>query len=742
MFFFFFLPIIFVSAYSLNDDISIIRQRILEQMIWPPAASIPSLGPNALQNIQTLNSSCYWPDVNYEDQNRAIWLTATHLSRVTTILQAYTANGSTEQYNTKLLIAAHCALNVWLMRDWQNPNWWYNRIFVPMTVTSHLLMLDDNVTSFELQKIKEISYRANWWHGDPSTTGTNLLWMIQAQLYRSLATRNTTGIGQGFNRTWQDITIQPPLGKDGIQIDYSYHFHGLELFSAGYGASWASNIFSFFICTIGTSYVPRTEQLMLFAEFLTKGDTWMIIGNQWDWHGIGRSLAEPTAKYNVEFSPQVIRALAQAIPSVDLKNDLDNFADRLDNRSNATALVGNRYFYTSDYMVHRRINWTAAIKIQSIRTIPGECDNGENLKAEHIGQGVLNLYTTNTDDYVQIFPLLDWQAINGITVEHDIPLEPCINNAFHIIRLPYVGGVSDGFYGLAMMDTATHNLTAKRSWHFYDDAIIALASNISLTTPNVARTTLVSRKLPSGQITVGFFNSTVITLNDGNYSFAYSPNRVSNVQWIHIGQRDFGYILQGQGQYAALGIDVGMKTGNFDTIGATNLTISARTVTIWIDHGRGPYTLDYQYMILPNVSLESIPQVIQQYNNEQIFSCLSTNKLFHGAIWPSLKRASFVLWDNVSTTFSCKSPLFEINAEFSDAGAYLFSETDNDFILTGSHPTRVNGTAKVSVNRIGYGEGCTQLIDADTPTTTVTLTLPASPQLLGASVNTRCEKTK
>lgn len=117
MLFFYFLPIIFVSVYSLNDDISIIRQRILEQMIWPPATSIPSLGPSALQIVQTLNSSCYWPDVNYQDQNRAIWLTATHLSRITTILQAYTVNGSTEQNNTKLLTAAHCALNVWLMRD-------------------------------------------------------------------------------------------------------------------------------------------------------------------------------------------------------------------------------------------------------------------------------------------------------------------------------------------------------------------------------------------------------------------------------------------------------------------------------------------------------------------------------------------------------------------------------------------------------------------------------------------------
>ena len=73
----------------------------------------------------------------------------------------------------------------------------------------------------------------------------------------------------------------------------------------------------------------------------------------------------------------------------------------------------------------------------------------------------MNLFTTDVLDYVYVFPLLDWQAINGITVEHDIPPILCDDVPHFLIRLPFVGGVSDGLYGLAMMDTATHNLTAK-----------------------------------------------------------------------------------------------------------------------------------------------------------------------------------------------------------------------------------------------------------------------------------------
>jgi hypothetical protein len=145
-------------------------------------------------------------------------------------------------------------------------------------------------------------------------------------------------------------------------------------------------------------------------------------------------------------------------------------------------------------------------------------------------------------------------------------------------------------------------------------------------------------------------------------------------------------------------------------------------------------------MILPNVSRESIPALIKQYTEEQVFSCVSTNHLFHGTIWPSLKRASFVLWDDITTTFSCKSPLFEINIELSNAGAYLFSESTTDFTVTASHPMRVGGNVKVTVDRVGSGEGCTASWNDNPQTTDVTVALPSSEKFLGASVNVKCKK--
>ena len=100
-----------------------------------------------------------------------MWNTAEHMSRITLMLQALTVNGSLVQNNTSLRSAIHCALQVYLRNDWQNPNGWFHQIDIPLQATSQLLMLGDNVTSFEIEKIKDISYRSAWWLHRGQDTG-------------------------------------------------------------------------------------------------------------------------------------------------------------------------------------------------------------------------------------------------------------------------------------------------------------------------------------------------------------------------------------------------------------------------------------------------------------------------------------------------------------------------------------------------------------------------------------------
>jgi hypothetical protein len=135
-----------------------------------------------------------------------------------------------------------------------------------------------------------------------------------------------------------------------------------------------------------------------------------------------------------------------------------------------------------------------------------------------------------------------------------------------------------------------------------------------------------------------------------------------------------------------------------------------------------------------------MPELIKRYDEEKVFSCISTNKHLHGTAWPTLKRASFTLWNNDTASFSCNSQSFQLTAELNDAGIFLFNETETEFSITASHPTRVNTSVAVIVNRLGSGQGCVMQFDSNASTTKVTLMLPTSPQLLGQSVTVTCKK--
>ena len=734
-----FLSVSIVSASILDDEFATIRQRVLEASVWPQAGNISEVVQLALNYSHTLNSTCYWPDLNYDDQSLVEWSPAKHMYRITGMLQAITVNGSTIKNDPKIMSQVHCALQVWFDHDWLCPNWWDNEILIPLQATSQLLMLGENATQTEVEKITEISYRAAWWLHRKTDSGTNLIQMIQSELYRSLMTKNITGLQQGFSRMWQDIAVQEQTVQ-GIQMDWSYHFHGLQLMTGAYGIEWTNTMLLFLYCSQNTSYQPNNSSLSILSNFVTLGHAWMVITDYWDWNVVGRNIAGPGNGFPTQLKVNLIRSLAEVVESNETRVQILNFADRLENKPNTPLLIGNRHFFDSDYQVHRRADWIFTIKMQSNRTTPAECLNGENLKDEHGGQGVLNLYKMKSNDYLDVFPLIDWQAINGITVEYGIPLENCTRGTFPLQNSLFVGGASDGLYGLAMMDTLSHDLTARRSWHFYDDGVMAFATNLTLRTNTTAWTTLASRLLPSGQVSIGFFNSTIVTLKDGNYTFPYTQGKTTNVQWIHLGQSNIAYVLPLAQSYASVGVQVGMKTGNYDTFSPFNVTVTERMTTLYIDHGVGPYTLDYNYMILPNVLLESVPTMIKQYTDEQVFACISTNGNFHGTMWPSLKRAAFVLWENVTTAFSCKSPTFDLNIELNNAGAFIYSENATAFTLTASHPIIFHTALNVTVDRVGTGKACTVPTNGDPTKTEMTVPLGKSHTSQGISFTVSCTK--
>ena len=131
-------------------------------------------------------------------------------------------------------------------------------------------------------------------------------------------------------------------------------------------------------------------------------------------------------------------------------------------------------------MSHNRDGYHVGIKLSSDRTKNGEVVNNENLLGYYLSDGVTTLMQDG-DEYYNIMPLIDWNKLPGTTTPQGALKN--LNdwaewNGEHLWNWKgnrsFVGGVSDGMYGAAVMDYSLDGLDAHKSWFMFDDEMICL----------------------------------------------------------------------------------------------------------------------------------------------------------------------------------------------------------------------------------------------------------------------------
>jgi chondroitin AC lyase len=724
--------VVYPSCAAVHDDIQIVKQRLLVQL-WPAESAIQGVAAAAAGFQQALNASCYWPDINYYDQNRAVWLTINHLSRVTTMVQALSAPYSPSYNHSDLGKATVCALNVWLTRQWTNPNWWYQAIGVPQSISGIFVMLGtDRLDALQVQQGVQLMLEAAWWSlpfGE--ATGANLIWELQVEIARGVSTQNTSAVIEGFARAWEEVRVVNTSSM-GIETDMSYHFHGSQIMSGSYGCDSAGSLFDFWQLANGTQFDCSATTKNLMASWMVDGDSWMSIRSIFDFGVVGRSVARISG-YGVTPAPAMLAAFA---PYSDREAELLSYAARVEGGAGATQLVGTRHYYTSDYVVHRRPGWSAALRMHSNRTVASECDNSENLKGEHLADGVLNVYAaddvpTAGHEYLNIFPLLDWNSINGITVEHSTPVficGPASGYSFPVIDRTFVGGATDGQFGVAAMDTATHNLTAHRSWMFMDSSIVAVATNIRDPTSADIWTTLASRFL-TGSVSVAFRNGSVATLPDGNYTM-----EASSVAYVWADGVAWVPSLANLSSPATLGVSAWNRTGTWQSIGADSGTTFGRVLGLWLDHGAVLTNDSYAYVIVPNVTLADAANGLLP----ESLGVIALDDGVHAVADSSLQVLSAVFWLPSSTVTACTmiDCAWNITASVTFPSLMVLTEaTGGNITISASNPDAPGALVSVIVDRQLQGPGCTTV---DPGHTAFEFHLPADPDFQGSTLAITC----
>src|SRR5690625_3533973 len=211
-----FLVIILTYNYSnANSDLKSIREKITTELLAPEinATKIKEL-------MKTIKDDGSWPDINYKDVSRTGFQHSEHLHHLVNMSRAYKKQGSVLKGNKRLKKAIGSALDFWLRNDFICDNWWWNQIGTPDALVKVLLIMDDDLSEWQIDKTLKIVSRADIYYAWGARHSGDRIKIAGIQAKRLLFDRDSSGFNSIIEAIENEIKFT--MGR-GLQYDYSFH---------------------------------------------------------------------------------------------------------------------------------------------------------------------------------------------------------------------------------------------------------------------------------------------------------------------------------------------------------------------------------------------------------------------------------------------------------------------------------------------------------------------------------------
>ncbi|KAI8092674.1 chondroitin AC/alginate lyase [Halteromyces radiatus] len=336
--------------------------------------------------------------------------------------------------------------------------WESQVIEVPRYIGNICLLINNELSS--AQRKQCIKFTSRSYSVVDQYSGVDLLNIVHNGISLALLQSNPLLIQDALDRVSKDVVIAPN-GKDGIQVDGSYLFHDAQLYNGNYGEAYILDLINIFdMMRNASSWFPSNTTQQSFATLLS-GSEWMMFGTNlssssltssvvrspwlWQYNVLGRMISYRTSDLQgtdgVALNIMQLNGILQSWSAIHINAStignkttnattttgnviqpeiraLSSMIQRLDHpytSANQGPLMGTRYFWNADYLVHRCHGFITTLKMISTRTTTCECFNGQNLKGGYLNDGSLFTYQQG-DDYVDIFGAWDWKKIPGVTM--------------------------------------------------------------------------------------------------------------------------------------------------------------------------------------------------------------------------------------------------------------------------------------------------------------------------------------
>lgn len=551
-----------------------------------------------------LRSDGSWSDIDYAEVPSGVWSPWEHFRRIMIMARGLETQGQVFYRAAalrSLLEASLAYLQTFYGPKVSTPgNWWFWTIGPALDLGPALVLVAGDIDPAVLASARDvlaarIGPAPGYTNSFSSLEGQNLVWSSLNHLMLAILDDSAARAGLVRDRMSQ-VTI-PVAGQEGIQPDFSFHQHGAQLYTGGYGGSFANDVSRYYLVTRGTSLAVPAANSAFFADFVADGIAWGLYHNYFDVSVVGREVSRPsTSGYNglaalLQMSavdsarqPEIRRAASMMLRSWtwSLPVELSGLTDL---SSEASWPSGHRHYGDSDYTAHRRAGWFASVRMFSSRTKSGESTNDENLLGSRAADGRFYLVIGGDEYYrTAVPPTLDWSRLPGTTVEQKVD---AASATFGYGTRSFVGGTGDGRNGVSAMDYAplASALTARKAWMFFDDVILFLTSGISCVSGNPVETIVDQRPLEG-------------TLLIDNSAFS-GGERSTRASWMHAGY--VGYLFPSRDQVT---VREEMRSGSWAEINATGspASVMSEMRTISIPHGSSITNGSAEYFVLPGAS--------------------------------------------------------------------------------------------------------------------------------------------
>ncbi len=517
-------------------------------------------------------------------------------------------------------------------------------------------------------------------------TGANLVDKASNLLSLACATNDPELLRQAIKHISGEIRV---TSEEGIQCDDSFHQHGPRQMIISYGRGFAANQAGFVELFAGTTFAFSDEKIRILSRLILDAQQWFIWGRQVDYHAMGRGAfrgGPGRHSWNARSYSRIADRMANADTA--RASEYAAFSERVTGQrpAGSSGPLGNKHFWRSDTMVHRTPDWYASVRSHSTRTYATETrTNRENLKGYHLADGTYFILQKG-DEYHEVQPVWSYRKLPGLTyLDTSAPI-PYGRDVPQVGNTAFVGGASDGLYGVSVMDYDKAGVKAKKAYFFIRDGLVCLGAGIESGKTDRVVTTLNQCRL-RGDVTIQ--SEEGLTELEGE---SLAPSRI---RAIH--HNDIAYVVLDE---STIGISAREQTGSWRDVEAraSDAPVRQDIFTSWIDHGRKPADATYAYRIVPGVSREEL-ETVSADSSVRILS----NTVNVQAIHSSSEKVTEAVFHSPATLRLPDGHTLTTDR----ACTLIYRQTGDIWILTVSDPAQQLHQILVTLDRTFVGRGAT-----------------------------------